>query len=73
MGLHSLLQGIFLTQALKLGLLHYRQILYHLNMQGSPIVTFNYSHLDRRQTENLEPQHFRNPDGKTLEAPQEIS
>ena len=29
----SLLQGIFLTQGLNLGLLYYRQILYHLNCQ----------------------------------------
>ena len=29
-GSHSLLQGIFLTQGLNLGLLHCRQILYHL-------------------------------------------
>ena len=28
-GSHSLLQGIFLTQGLNLGLLHGRQILYH--------------------------------------------
>ena len=33
---HSLLQGIFPTQGPKLGLLHCRQILYHLNHQGSP-------------------------------------
>ena len=33
---HSLLQGIFLTQGSNLGLLHYRQILYHLSHQGSP-------------------------------------
>ena len=32
-GSHSLLQGIFLTQGLNLGLLHYRQILYHLSHQ----------------------------------------
>ena len=32
---HAFLQGIFLTQGLKLGLLHCRQILYHLNHQGS--------------------------------------
>ena len=32
----SLLQGIFLTQGLNLGLLHYMQILYCLNHQGSP-------------------------------------
>ena len=33
---HSLLQGIFLTQRLKPGLLHCRQILYSLSNQGSP-------------------------------------
>ena len=32
---HSLLQGIFLTQGLNLGLLHYQQILHHLSHQGS--------------------------------------
>ena len=30
---HSLLQGIFLIQRLNLGLLHCRQILYHLRHQ----------------------------------------
>ena len=35
---HSLLQGIFLTQELNSGLLHCRQILYHLSHQGSPII-----------------------------------
>ena len=34
-GSHSLLQGIFLTQGSNPGLLHRRQILYHLNHQGS--------------------------------------
>ena len=33
---HSLLQGIFPTQGLNPGLLHYRQILYHLSHQGRP-------------------------------------
>ena len=33
-GCHFLLQGIFLTQGLDLGLLHCRQILYHLSHQG---------------------------------------
>ena len=33
---HFLLQGIFLTQGLNPGLLHCRQILYHLSHQGSP-------------------------------------
>ena len=32
----SLLQGIFPTQELNLGLLHYRWILYQLSHQGSP-------------------------------------
>ena len=35
-GLHSLLQGIFLTQGSNLDFLHCRQILYHLSHQGSP-------------------------------------
>ena len=34
-GLHFLLQGIFLTQGLNPGLLHCRQMLYHLSHQGS--------------------------------------
>ena len=37
MGFHSLLQGIFPTQRLNLGLLHCRQILYHL----SSLLTYN--------------------------------
>ena len=36
MGCHFLLQGIFLTLGLNLGLLHCKQILYHLSHQGSP-------------------------------------
>ena len=35
-GCHFLLQRIFLTQRLNLGLLHYRQILYLLSHLGSP-------------------------------------
>ena len=35
MGCHSLLQGIFPTQGLNLGLPHCRWILYHLSHQGS--------------------------------------
>ena len=35
-GCHSLLQGIFLTQGLNRGLLHCRQILYHLSHERSP-------------------------------------
>ena len=36
-GSHSLLQGIFPTEGSNLGLLHCRQILYHLSHQGSPL------------------------------------
>ena len=36
-GCHALLQGIFPTQGLNPGLLHYRRILYHLSYQGSPM------------------------------------
>ena len=44
-GCHALLQGIFPTQGSNPGLLHYRQILYHLSHQGSfvqqkPLVCF---------------------------------
>ena len=35
-GCHLLLQGIFPTQGLNLGLPHCRQMLYHLSYQGSP-------------------------------------
>ena len=38
MGCHFLLQGIFPTQGLNPGLLHYRQTLYRLSHQGSPPV-----------------------------------
>ena len=34
-GSHSLLQGIFLTQGLNLGLPHCREILYYLSHQGN--------------------------------------
>ena len=36
MGCHAHLQGIFPTQGLNPGLLHYGQILYNLSYQGSP-------------------------------------
>ena len=37
-GSHFLLQGIFLIQGSKPGLMHYRKILYHLSDQGSPYI-----------------------------------
>ena len=36
-GSHSLLQRIFLVLGSNLGLMHCRQILYHLRHQGSPV------------------------------------
>ena len=38
-GCHALFQGLFLTQGLNPGLLHCRQILYHLSHQGSPFIS----------------------------------
>ena len=62
MGSHSLLQGIFLTQGSNPGLLHCRQILYHLSHQGSPdyiccfIITYNVNiiiiYISRETTKN---------------------
>ena len=37
-GCHFLLQGIFPTQGSNPGLPHYRQTLYHLSHQGSPVI-----------------------------------
>ena len=42
---HALLQGIFLTQGLNLGLPHCRQILYHLSHQGRGSKEMLYSFL----------------------------
>ena len=39
---HALLQGIISTQGSNLGLLHCRQILYHLRHQGSPTVNLRF-------------------------------
>ena len=41
-GCHFLLQGIVLTQGSNLGLLHCRQILYHLSHQGNSIIDYAY-------------------------------
>ena len=41
-GCHFLLQGIFLTQGSNPGLLHCRQILYHLSHQGSPLTPVRF-------------------------------
>ena len=41
-GCHALLQGIFPTQGLNVGLLHCTQILYHLSYQGGSFKLFKY-------------------------------
>ena len=43
-GSHSLLQWIFPNQRSNPGLLHCRQILYHLSHQGSPYIMVGYNH-----------------------------
>ena len=43
-GCHALLQGIFLTQGSNPGLLHCRQMLYHLSHQRSPNERENVCH-----------------------------
>ena len=40
-GCHTLLQGIFPTQGSNPGLLHCREILYHMSPQGSPWILNN--------------------------------
>ena len=44
-GSHSLLQGIFPTEGLNPGLLHCRQIFYHLIHQASPHTLWVYVHI----------------------------
>ena len=41
-GSRSILQGVILTQGSNLGLLHCRQIIYHLSHQGSPSKCYSY-------------------------------
>ena len=71
-GSHSLFQGIFPTQGSHPGLYHYRQTLYHLSHQGSPInIWGTFKNLILKQclcmvvtiilsTENLSLQSLRN-------------
>ena len=46
-GCHFLLQGIFQIQGSNLGLLHCRQILYHMSHQGSPFEAAFYQEQER--------------------------
>ena len=47
-GYHSLFQGIFLTQGSNPGLLHCRQILYHLSHQRNPQIQYNLGEITSR-------------------------
>ena len=49
----SLLQGIFLTQELNLGLLHCRWILYQLSYQGSPLCSQQHYSQQLKHGNNL--------------------
>ena len=49
---HSFLQGIFLTQLSNLGLLHCRQILYHLSHEGSPLHYISQCNNNRNKVHN---------------------
>ena len=55
---HFLLQGIFPTQGLNLGLLHCRQTLYHLSHQGSPVymLDFGFSKAFKKLTNSIRSQ-----------------
>ena len=52
-GCHFLLQGIFLTQGSNPGLLHYRQVLYHLSHQGRAYLNEPHFILIYKETEAL--------------------
>ena len=80
-GCHALLQEIFLTQEWNPGLLPWRQILYQLSYQGSPM--WNARSTDERNslhlavvingTEPLAPERQESPFPLTLPPPQLVS
>ena len=67
LGCHSLLQGIFPIQGSNPGLMHCRQILYHLSYQGSlwEVIVVCFSHISFASTdlgkENIVTQLVKNP------------
>ena len=82
MGSHFLFQGIFQTQGLNLGLLHFRQILYHLwRRKWQPTLVFlpgkshgwkrlvGYSPQGRKHSDTTERLHFTFTIWATREAP----
>ena len=56
---HSLFQGIFPTQGLNLGVLHCRQILYHLSYQGSHIKKNKGPRNKSKEGKDLYPENIR--------------
>ena len=59
---HFLLQGIFPTREFKLGLLHYRQILYHFSHQG-----IEYSWVEEDDPDVLNLRELKGKDGTDQE------
>ena len=53
-GDNSFLQGIFLTQGFKPGLLHCRHILYPLSYQRSPSVRYHFPHSSMIKFKNID-------------------
>ena len=61
-GCHFLLQGIFLTQGLNPGLLHCRQILFHLSHQGSTTKRLILTMIGKKMLQerlSVKPQYMR--------------
>ena len=69
----SFFQGIFLTQELNLGLLHCRQILYHLKHQRSPLaftqINRNFPGHWKQPLECLQEKYFTNWSWPTFLSP----
>ena len=56
---HSLFQGIFPTQGLNLGVLHCRQILYHLSYPGSHIKKNKIPRNKSKEGKELYPENYK--------------
>ena len=57
-GCHFFLQGIFPTQGSNSGLLHCRQMLYHLSYQGSWLKDLNIRHTTINSWKRIQAKHF---------------
>ena len=75
-GCHSLLQGIFLTQGLNLGLPHCRQIVYCLSHWGSPLCpvgVYNITPYTELPTALLQPSSSLTPTSCRLHTAEQFS